>query len=222
MFEDAEHPSEQQAQQGQHHGSSLIDFFISYRGSDRGWAEWIAWQLERAGYKTIIQAWDFRPGSSFPVLIDEALQQAERVLFPGAYPSVWMVPSRRNALFTGREEVLSQLRELAKKGTPAALTQAITGLGGIGKTQTAVEYAYQYRNQYEAVLGLQADTEENMIGSYQQMARALGLPEQHEKESEQVVAAVKRWFRGHAGWLLIVDNADEPKEVMPYLPQGNG
>src|ERR687884_2012487 len=41
------------------------DFFISYNRADRAWAEWIAWQLEEAGYTTVIQAWDFRPGGNF-------------------------------------------------------------------------------------------------------------------------------------------------------------
>ena len=38
----------------------MKDFFISYNSADKGWAEWIAWQLEEAGYTTILQAWDFR------------------------------------------------------------------------------------------------------------------------------------------------------------------
>ncbi len=41
------------------------DFFISYNGKDKDWAEWIAWQLEEAGYSVIIQVWDFRPGGNF-------------------------------------------------------------------------------------------------------------------------------------------------------------
>lgn len=41
------------------------DFFISYNGRDRPWAEWIAWILEEAGYQVVIQAWDFRPGGNF-------------------------------------------------------------------------------------------------------------------------------------------------------------
>src|SRR6266568_366813 len=43
----------------------VADFFISYTGVDRGWAEWIAWELEEVGYTTVLQAWDFRPGSNF-------------------------------------------------------------------------------------------------------------------------------------------------------------
>jgi TIR domain len=41
------------------------DFFICYNKADRGWAEWLAWQLEVEGYKTVLQAWDFRPGGTF-------------------------------------------------------------------------------------------------------------------------------------------------------------
>lgn len=56
------------------------DFFISYTGKDSRWAEWIAMQLEDAGYRTIIQAWDFRPGSNFVAEMDEAAKRAERTL----------------------------------------------------------------------------------------------------------------------------------------------
>ena len=43
----------------------MTDFFISYNKADKTWAEWIAWELEAKGFTTVIQAWDFRPGSSF-------------------------------------------------------------------------------------------------------------------------------------------------------------
>jgi hypothetical protein len=49
------------------------DFFISYNSADRQWAEWIAWQLEEAGYTTVLQAWDFRPDSNFVLEISEPL-----------------------------------------------------------------------------------------------------------------------------------------------------
>jgi len=60
--------------------------------------------------------------------------------------TIWNVPIRRNLLFTGRREVLQRLHDRLAAGKPAALTQpqAISGLGGIGKTQTALEYAYRY------------------------------------------------------------------------------
>ncbi len=70
--------------------NATADFFISYTRPDREWAEWIAWQLEQAGYKTAIQAWDFRPGQNFAVAMQEASVQAKRtiaVLSPAFFES---------------------------------------------------------------------------------------------------------------------------------------
>lgn len=55
------------------------DFFISYNGKDKDWAEWIAWQLEDTGYSVVIQAWDFRPGGNFVLEMQKAAQ-ANRTL----------------------------------------------------------------------------------------------------------------------------------------------
>jgi tetratricopeptide (TPR) repeat protein len=57
-----------------------VDFFVSYSSADHAWAQWIAWQLEQAGYSTLIQAWDFRPGSNFVLEMDRATGQAERTI----------------------------------------------------------------------------------------------------------------------------------------------
>lgn len=58
----------------------MKDFFISYNQADRRWAEWIAWQLEDFGYSTVLQAWDFRPGSNFALEMHMAAQEAERTI----------------------------------------------------------------------------------------------------------------------------------------------
>jgi CHASE2 domain-containing sensor protein len=58
----------------------MKDFFISYTTADRFWAEWIAWELEAAGFTVIIQAWDFRPGENFVVEMQRAASEAERTV----------------------------------------------------------------------------------------------------------------------------------------------
>lgn len=55
-------------------------FFVSYTQADRPMAEWIAWQLEAAGYSVVIQAWHFRPGQDFVQAMDNAARQADRTL----------------------------------------------------------------------------------------------------------------------------------------------
>ena len=130
----------------------------------------------------------------------------------------WNVPYPRNPNFAGRLAILRQLETALASGAPAALSQAIAGMGGVGKTQTAVEYAYLHRDQYRAVLWVRADTETDLASGYRVLAEVLGLLEKDETDSTKVVAAVRRWLGREPGYLLILDNADDPDLVKPYLP----
>src|SRR5215475_4960153 len=58
----------------------MTDFFISYTRVDRSWAEWIAWQLDAAGYTTVNQDWDFRPGTNFALAMQHAVVESERTI----------------------------------------------------------------------------------------------------------------------------------------------
>ena len=74
--------------------------------------------------------------------------------FPGVFPPIWNIPYPRNPIFTGRDELLTQLADalIAGQATAISPAQTISGLSGIGKTQIAVEYAHRYRHKYRAVL----------------------------------------------------------------------
>ena len=160
-----------------------------------------------------------RPGlGSIQILPQKPRPQAVPGPLPPSGGPWWNVPYPRNPNFTGREAILAQLETALASGTPAALSQAIAGLGGVGKTQTAVEYAYRHRDQYRAVLWVRADTETSLASGYRELAEVLGLPEKDESDSNEVVAAVRRWLGREPGYLLILDNADDPALVKPYLP----
>ena len=133
---------------------------------------------------------------------------------------LWNVPYRRNPFFTGREAILDHLYTVLKSSKTAALTQpqAISGLGGIGKTQIAVEYAYRYRDHYQAIFWINASTRDTMSADFVVIASSLGLPEQHEQDQDIVVRTVKRWLTNHNGWLLILDNVDSLAMIVDSLP----
>ena len=79
----------------------MKDFFISYNRADRTWAEWIAWQLEEAGYTVIVQAWDIRPGSNFILEMHKAARETERtiaVLSPAYLSALYTQPEWAAAL----------------------------------------------------------------------------------------------------------------------------
>src|SRR5581483_8220561 len=133
---------------------------------------------------------------------------------------IWSVPYRRNPFFTGREDILAHLYTVLRSNRTAALTQAqaISGLGGIGKTQIAIEYAYRYRDHYQAIFWVNASTRETLNTDLAALVAFLGLSEQYERDQDIVVPVVKHWLASHTDWLLILDNVDKPEMIVDFLP----
>ena len=87
------------------------DFFISYNQADRDWAEWIAWELEGMGYSTILDVWDFKPGSNFIMELNTASQQAKRTI-------ALLSPDYMKGLYTQPEWAMAFTRDpTGQRGT---------------------------------------------------------------------------------------------------------
>ncbi|GAA2252679.1 hypothetical protein GCM10010430_40450 [Kitasatospora cystarginea] len=144
--------------------------------------------------------------------------------FPGTKPSYWSVP-QRNPSFTGRAKVLDELRDQLVGGPTAVLPtpQTLYGLGGVGKTQLALEYAHRYMSHYDLVWWIDAEQTELVPASLADLANRLGL-RVGDSVNEAAEAAREALRRGTptSRWLLIFDNADEPSEIRRYFPGGSG
>ncbi|KAF4169459.1 hypothetical protein CNMCM6936_008151 [Aspergillus lentulus] len=121
----------------------------------------------------------------------------------------YMVPLGRNQRFVGRQNEITRLEELIMmKDGPRKV--AITGLGGVGKTQVALELAYRIRDRDTecSIFWLACTSYEVMEQTYLNVAQAVGLP---DVKPAEVKAQVKRYLSSkQAGkWLLIFDNADD-------------
>ena len=171
------------------------------------------------GYEDLYRLLTDQPRVRKPVLGRlRALPAQERK--PDYRNRYWNLPPR-NPFFTGRDEYLKALEHALARGGTAALTQpqAISGLGGIGKTQTAIEYAYRHRDQYRAVLWSRADTRDAVVSGYAAIASLLDLPEKDERDTKVTAEAVRRWLERQTGWLLILDNVEDLACVaQPFLP----
>jgi len=122
------------------------------------------------------------------------------------------------SLFKGREEVLDTLHKALNAdagGRTAIVGRALHGLGGIGKTRLAVEYALQHESEHSALLFLRADAPASLDTSLAALAGPdiLDLPEQDAREDAAKIAAALGWLAAHPGWLMIVDNVDDPAAV---------
>ncbi|HET9169027.1 MAG TPA: FxSxx-COOH system tetratricopeptide repeat protein [Actinospica sp.] len=142
--------------------------------------------------------------------------------FPTGQPQVWNV-SARNAVFTGRDEAMEKLRRQVTGGSATViLPVALHGLGGVGKTQLAREYAHRFSADYDLVWWINAESTEFIDGALAELARALRLPGTGESSTEDSAAVREALRRGQAGhWLLIYDNATDPSALRPFLPSGS-
>jgi tetratricopeptide (TPR) repeat protein len=287
-----------------------LDFFVSYTQADRDWAEWIAWQLEEAGYRVLIQAWDFVLGSNWIARMQAGVRDARRMIavlsgaylksvyansewqaawaadplggarkllsvrvadcdrpgllaglvsfdlfgldeadarelllsevraalagrdkpaepspFPAAaratprFPEAlraWNVPLR-NPHFTGRGVELRELgRGLARAGTAPVTVQAVHGLGGVGKTALAAEYAYGHSADYDVVWWVAAEEPTLLPDKFAALTAQLG--EQPADSQEALQAQVHRLLAAVTRWLLIFDNANAVADITPWLP----
>ncbi|MGH4009620.1 MAG: FxSxx-COOH system tetratricopeptide repeat protein [Pseudonocardiaceae bacterium] len=133
---------------------------------------------------------------------------------------IWGNVPPRNPNFTGREELLSLLSEhLTAGSTTAVLPAALYGMGGIGKTQMAVEYIYQHMQDYDIIWWIAATEPAQIRAGLTELAQRLGLP--GSAEANTAVPSVREALRigePYRNWLLVFDSAESPKVVRPFFP----
>jgi tetratricopeptide (TPR) repeat protein len=144
--------------------------------------------------------------------------------FPGSVPRVWNAP-QRNIAFTGRSHALERMRDQLRAGMSVVLpkSQALFGLGGVGKTQLANEYVHRFMADYDLVWWISAEHTEDVVASLAELAIRLGVPSSQDmalscQEALQMLGSAATGDR----WILVFDNADDPAQLTPYFPVGGG
>jgi tetratricopeptide (TPR) repeat protein len=287
-----------------------IDFFVSHAPADQAWAEWIAGQLEAAGY-TVRLAGEVRPGENIIEKTNEVMRTSRHTLgvvspayltsqawtlSAGQYQSEQgkdralipvqvehsdlpplLAPIKRIDLveldedaaarlllegvevtigkprapfpggrsptgqdeirfpadpqevfelreqepvrdFVGRDELLFDLYNRFRSGRPTASLQVLIGLGGIGKTKTAVEYAYRHGDAYDVVWWVHGEKPAILLGEYLELASRLGLPVDLDN-SDLTIATLRQELGRRGRWLLIFDNIEDSEFLRRLLPQ---
>jgi hypothetical protein len=150
-----------------------------------------------------------------------AAEGRSQALEPPPRPFIGVPP--RIASFTGRADELDQLDAILMQDKPAAVTQAsvgraaVQGLGGVGKTSLAIEYAHRYRQLYAGVCWCPGVTRSGLLTSLAALAEILGAAAADQVE-EAGKAALRRLSEQRATWLLVYDNVTSPDEIRDLLP----
>lgn len=120
-----------------------------------------------------------------------------------------------NHLFTGRAADLRWIADTLASGRPAAL---LHGMGGVGKTQLAAEYARRHADDYQVVWWVTAETDTEADAGYDKLAQALNLPGRVATNAEQTRNAVLDWMNQQGGWLVVLDNAESFEALAKWWP----
>ncbi|WP_439383254.1 FxSxx-COOH system tetratricopeptide repeat protein [Amycolatopsis lexingtonensis] len=150
----------------------------------------------------------------------QALTQLARPLQPSMPATrIWNIPAR-TVTFTGRDKLLTGLRDALCAGHPAVV-QALNGMGGVGKTTTAIEYAHRHAGDYDVAWWVPSEDPTLVPGHLVDLARTLGVAT--EKDSPAgALALLSGALRSRGRWLVVFDNAEDPDALRPLLPAGGG
>ncbi|MEV5210217.1 FxSxx-COOH system tetratricopeptide repeat protein [Micromonospora sp. NPDC053740] len=170
---------------------------------------------------TLLTAVDGPPPSTvappYPHVGTPASEAGPRL--PGSLPPVWNL-ARRNPAFTGRDAMLVTLREKLQAGQHAVV-QALQGMGGVGKTQLAIEYAHRFAGEYELVWWIASEQPELIGEQFAALAAECGIAPPGT-DTPTAVHKLRGHLRQSLRWLIIFDNVEDRNAITDWLPDGSG
>ncbi|MFB9323486.1 FxSxx-COOH system tetratricopeptide repeat protein [Cryptosporangium minutisporangium] len=144
---------------------------------------------------------------------------APRPRLPGHRPDIWNVPAPDD-IFVGRDEELIALRTALLADGRVAV-EGRFGMGGVGKTRLALEYAHRFGSEYDLVWWIPADRPVLIGDQFAALAVRLGLVGP-ETDTGTAATVARTYLRRHSNWLVVCDNAESAEALAPWLPGGEG
>lgn len=132
------------------------------------------------------------------------------------------LPFIRNSFFSSREDILESIHINFETYEDRQIIQILSGVGGVGKTQIAIEYAYSFLDYYPLIWWIKSETKQGIIESFMELGRNLGISGSHlNLDEDEKIAIIIKKLNCVKKYLLIFDNANCLNEIEKYLPKSN-
>ena len=133
----------------------------------------------------------------------------------------FLIPYQQNPRFIGRTELLRTLKDKLYSQVPMQYNHriALYGMGGVGKTQTALEYVYVNKISYDRIYWITAVNQTSLFAGYQKIAETAGLKIAADLTPVKIAKAVLSWLRSLGNWLIVIDNLDDIEVISGFLPE---
>ena len=158
------------------------------------------------------------------IIYDSSDHDAVRIILEKLYTETGKtivyhnLPYARNKFFTGRGPILDLINEKFQSRKSINLCQSISGLGGVGKTQCALEFAYRYKSLFRYIFWVNSETQQSIKSSFQKILQSLSLVSNEVLLEEELKSRVNNLFESNSNILVIFDNLDEEEYIKSYLP----
>ncbi|MCL1976239.1 MAG: NB-ARC domain-containing protein [Firmicutes bacterium] len=120
--------------------------------------------------------------------------------------------------FIGREDTIKAIHDCFRQGESVSLTQTISGLGGVGKTQVAMEYAHRYAHEYDVIWWIVAENLEDIYKKILDFVKRKKLLKDNN-DNTVILGNFLSWFENNTNWLIIYDNVEDFQALKPFLPK---
>ena len=150
--------------------------------------------------------------------LPSSIDFVSKIVFPKSV-LISNLPPRSN-YFIGNDEQIEFIANAFKNSNHVVIGQTISGLGGIGKTQLAIEFAYRYASNYQTAIWLvNAESSASVYNEFIKFSSDLKIQQSENWTEDELGEVTRNWMQANTNWLIIFNNLVSDTTIEKYVPE---